>query len=281
MKFRDLFILTPIAFGLLACSPSQSSTTADPNAVAGGSNVAPATSVATTTTTTTTTTGSSGTSGATGTGTTTTASGCVQPQYPSRSIYSYALNGTGSNPVTTSGVGIIADNKLRVSITPNAAGNTNGTGGTANYNSMSANVHLLANGVEVGMFTVPAQGGSSGYSTGSAVGQKTNPTAADFSSYLQSGTVTYTIRVDNVRTDYKCNSFCTAQYYGCSTMYCGYYGYAYNWDYHNGNWTCCPGTIDILNQCQRQQCGVGTVLDNSTWSLTVQVETDSTPCITP
>ncbi len=276
MKFRDIYILVPVALALMSCAKNDPSAavTADTSGISGGSNTSPVV-----VTPPVGTSGSSGTSGASGATGGVNANGC--PIYPAHPVYSSPLMyGTGTAAIhpTFPGPAIVADNKLRVSLKPSGSGTTGGTGGTANYNHMSADIHLLANGIEVGMITVPSQGGSSGYSTGLAVGVKSDPAVADFSSYLQGGSTTYTIKVDNVRTDYKCNTFCTANYYGCyAASYCG----NWNWDYHQNNWTCCPGSLDMLQQCQRQQCGVGTVLSNATWSLSVQVETDSTPCITP
>ncbi|MBI3557439.1 MAG: hypothetical protein HY074_14335 [Deltaproteobacteria bacterium] len=281
MKLKDFLIVVPVALSVLACSKSSDTpVSTDNSGIVGGSTTSPG--IVTNPGPSVGPTGTSGASGATGG---LNASGC--PLYPSHAIYSSpVLNGLGTGSVTPTfpGPPIVADNKLRVSIKPSGAGTTNGTGGTANYNHLSANVHLMANGIEVGMITIPTQGGNSGYSSGLAVGVKSDPAVADFSSYLQGGNTTYSLKVDNIRTDYKCNTFCTAEYYGCYSAlaygYCGY-GSTWNWDYHQANWACCPGSIGMLDQCQRQQCGVGTVLDNSSWSLSVQVETDSTPCITP
>ena len=299
MKFRDVIIIMPLAFALVACGKSstdsaEESTVNNPNTVLSGSplnsNPLPGPSGSSGAS------GTSGTSGSSGSSGTYDASGC--PQYPSRSFYEYYKEGTGTGAVYTISNDIVADSKLRVSIEPGSAGGTQGTGGTANYTYLSATVHLLRNGIEVAAKSVAGPGAtywsylngsvaSSILPTGIAVGSKSDPSKANFGSYLQTG-ARYSIKVDNIRTDYKCNTYCTTAAYKClGSSSCGFYAwnqdagnytwYDWNWDYHQNTWSCCPTTM--VNDCQKQQCGVGSILANSTWSLTVRVETDSTSCI--
>lgn len=281
MKLKDLFIIVPVALALVACAKKSddqaaavTSTDQSP-AIVGGTTTAPSGAP------TGGGTGPSGTSGSSGTSGGTSVGGC--PAFPSRTFYEYYKSGTGDTAAYTTSNDITADSKLRVSIEPGTAGQTQGTGGTANFQNMSVVVHLLKNGVEVTSKRVPSATGSSGYALGVAVGQKSDPSLLDFSPYL-SGNAKYSIKIDTIRTDYKCNSLCTVD---APDAYCYYYyspygyqstcSYVWNWDYHQNQWACC-GT-GYLQQCQRQQCGVGTVLTNSTWSAYIRVETDITSCI--
>lgn len=288
MKMREFLIGIPVALALTACGSSSttstgSNTEASSSGLAGSQTVqnAPATT-STGSTGSTTVTGSSGSS-------TTTANGC--PEYPSHPLYSYPdLQGTGSGPVFTTPNDITADSKLRVSIIPGSANGTQGTGASANYTYMSADVHLVSNGTVLATYTIQGTGvvAPNGYTypIGIPVNQTSNPALADFSAYL-TGSNTYSIQVDNIKTDYKCNQDATFAYYetmgDCMYYYNPGYGYGtcyydWNYDYHTQNWACCY--TNMLEQAQEMQCGVGTPLDNATFSLTVEVETDSTPCIT-
>lgn len=280
MKFKTLLLIVPVAFALSACGKSSTDATTTNSA----STSAPSTNGSTNTTPAPPTGATSGSlvplpaGASSGSTASTSSNGC--PVYPQRNFYSYYRTGTGTGMVYTDSNDIIADTKLRVSIQPGSAGSTAGTGGTQAYTQMAATVTLVRNGTEVASVDIPVQNNAAtGYSSGVAVNHLSDPAIADFSSFL-SGQGHYSIKVSNVRTDYKCNTFCTASYYGCSPSYCGYYGYSWNWDIHTNYYSCCPGGIDILNQCQRQQCGVGTSTSNGAWSLTVKVETDITSCIT-
>lgn len=279
MKLKDLMIVVPLALAVAACGRSStepeesSSSTTTPKAGAPLSGNPSPTPVVVPTPTPTPTPGAPGP---------TVPAGC--PQNPSRSFYEYFKQGTGNTAVYTANE-VIADSKLRVSLEPSSAGTTAGTGGTAAYTRMSADVHLLKDGIEVAMKAVPVQSNSTtGYSTGIPVGQRTSPSLLDFSPYLN-GPGTYSIKIDNIRTDYKCNSFCTVDapdagcsyYYNPNSYYTTYCSYTWNWDYHQSQYVCCY--TGYLQQCQRQQCGVGTILDNSTWSVYVRVETDYTTCL--
>jgi hypothetical protein len=219
--------------------------------------------------------GPSGSPGPSGGGT----SSCSNSGNAARGYYQFYGTGTGTGSYYSNYNQIIADQKLRVSFQPGPAQST--SGGTKNYSYMAADVSLMQNGYAIATVTVPVQNnGSTGYSSGQAVGYKTDPSLVDFSSYLQ-GNTGYYIKISNVRTDYKCNTYCTTSYYGCYYSY-DYYqscAYTWNWDYHTNNWYCCYD--DMVTQCQRQQCGVGTLngLTDAGWSVTVYVETDSTTCI--
>jgi hypothetical protein len=218
--------------------------------------------------------GPSGNSGASGGGTS-----CSNTGQAARGYYQYYGTGVGTGTYTTTYDQIVADQKLRVSIQPGPA--QSNSGGTKNYSNMAADVSLMQNGSVIATVTIPVQNnGNTGYASGQPVGYKTDPSLVDFSSYLQPGSGYY-IQISNVRTDYKCNTYCTTSYYGCYYSYSDYQycSYTWNWDYHTNNWFCCYD--DMVTQCQRQQCGVGTLngLTGAGWSLTVYVETDSTTCI--
>ena len=270
MKFKNLVVIVPLAFALAACGKSSTDSATEEAATKGAVSSTPA--IPTTApapapvTPPPTTSGSGGIPGPTTTN-------------PSRNYYAYYRTGTGTADVYSDANDIVADSKLRVSINPGSAGATSGTGGTQNYAAMSATVVLMKDGMQVASVDVPGKDGGSQYaSAGVKIGSNSNPALADFSSFLN-GNARYSIKITNVRTDYKCNTYCTAGYYGCYSysqyQYCQY-GWTWNWDYHQGNWACCPGGIDILNQCQRQQCGTGTPNTNASWSLTIKVETDIT-----
>jgi len=283
MKLRDVFLAAPLALALTACGSSSTATPDTSTTTTAGATtvVNPPTA----------TSGSSltivGSSGSSGSGL--NANGC--PQYPQHPLYQYPnLQGTGSGPVFTTPNDITADSKLRVSIVPGNANGTSGTGASANYNFLSADVHLVANGGELASFTIAGTGvtapNGSTYPIGIPVNQTSNPALADFSSYL-TGSQKYSIQVDNIKTDYKCNQYATFAYYqtqgDCMYYYNPGYGegtcyYNWNYDYHTANWACCY--TNMLEQAQQMQCGVGTPDSGASFSVTVEVETDSTPCIT-
>jgi hypothetical protein len=217
----------------------------------------------------------------------TAASNC--PTYPSRpTTYRYQLTGTGSsialyNGMTTTPSEIVADQKLRVSIKPMAAGQDTNTGGSHNYSLMSARVSLLRNGAVISSYNIPSNAvDSQGFKRGISVNVKSDPTLADFSGSLY-GSATYSIQVDQVMTNNKCMNICVPSNptYFCTSdpSYCMYYGYHSIYDYWSGSNVCCYN--NQLQSCQQLQCGVGPNSTNATWNLAVEVETDSTPCITP
>lgn len=181
-------------------------------------------------------------------------------------LYSYTVSGTGSGTASSPSTQIIADQLLKVQVTPQAGGASTTSGNYQAYELLAFDVQLLANGVEVSGAKVHLpQSGTSYYggpSKGMVVGSKS--TVIDFSSYLQSGKK-YSLRVKSVATDWKCKVFCLSQYY-CGYTY-GSYGYGYYCDNY------------MINQCKQMNCDVGPATSTQTWSVYMQAETDTTPCL--
>lgn len=177
-------------------------------------------------------------------------------------LYSYTVSGTGSGTASTPSTQVIADQMLKVQVTPQAGGASTSSGGYQSYDLMAYDVQLLANGAVVsGAKVHMPQSGSyyyGGPSKGAVVGSKS--TIIDFSSYIQSGKK-YSFRIQAVATDWKCKVFCM------STFYCGYSYYGYVCDTY------------MINQCKQMNCDVGPATSTQTWSAYLQVETDTTPCL--
>jgi hypothetical protein len=217
-----------------------------------------------------------------------------------RGAHFYSVTGVGNVSRDTTLRDITADQLMRVSIEPLAAGPTEGTGGTANYTMMALSVELLKDGVPVpgAKYRIPNKetetysGSQYGFSwnntyrRGINVGVRSAPDLADFSSFIKPSDSAdrlphYSIRVSQVYTNKKCQDLCNTATMCTHNAYNPCYGQAsqINFDYFSKTPMWCAG--QCLAQCQVQQCGVGTVMDNATWSVNVRVETDSTKCITP
>ncbi|MEW6055530.1 MAG: hypothetical protein AB1540_02875 [Bdellovibrionota bacterium] len=174
---------------------------------------------------------------------------------------------------------LFADRKLRVSIIPI-------TGGT-NVTKMAARVTLVQRGAAnsnipirtLASKTVPLPIAGNIYRQGLPLRQKSDPALLDFSRYLAGAPANaqYDIWVDQVMTDYNCNTFCT-QASMCTTSsdpYCIHNGgWYWTYDYHTQNYAVCCGTV--LNQCQLQNCGVARAAPNSMWYFEVLIETEDT-----
>ncbi|MBI2605499.1 MAG: hypothetical protein HYW49_05395 [Deltaproteobacteria bacterium] len=199
-----------------------------------------------------------------GTGNTGTSNSCNHPIVSYTTPFTYSLSGNGSTGKSTPSGVIHADQDLRVQVVPGSA-IVNSTGsGTKQYTKMGVTVTLLKNGSEVPGASVTIPGGTSatGYRNGLAVGAKSQ--IVDFSTYLSSGNNTYSVKVSNIMSDYTCKTYCTEnnpQYW----LWNGYYYYP-DWQ--------------MINACKALQCDVGSVDNVAGWSMTVQVETDNTPCLT-
>jgi hypothetical protein len=192
---------------------------------------------------------------------------------PGGAPYSGYASGTGPYSSGSLGVSldrqIIADRTLRVSLTPQS--------GNPSYNTMGVKVNLLRNGTIVA--SQPIQLTSGSYSYGTQVGVTSDPMIADFSN-AKTGLrfddgANYTVSVSEVKTNWTCKTYCTANYYSCyTTNFCTG---RWTWDFNTGNTYCCPGTG--LQSCQTLNCGLALVTSSQTWSLRLQVETDNTRCI--
>lgn len=279
MKFKDLMLVLPVAFLLVACGRSNGDsdeiTQASTQSPLGGSPSAPAP---------TPPSGGGTTTPPPSTGDGTQTGGC--PANPSRKFYSFNFNGTGKQELTSpqSGTEMIrADSKLRIGLTPLAAGATSGTGGKMEYDKMAARVSLMKNGSEVAFVDLELRDSTNKFPEGIQVGQMSNLAWGDFSSFLE-GSGDYYIKVSRIRTNKGCRDFCKPSTYMCGWNYQNYYGDWYcnrgtmNYDYNAKSMVCCYDG-NMLDQCNSQQCGVNFPLDNAAWSLNVRVETDSTTCI--
>ncbi len=194
---------------------------------------------------------------------------CSHPIVSYTTPFTYTLTGSGNVTATTTSGQIYADQDLRVQIIPN------NSGGLQNYAKFAADVTLLMDGNPVPGATIrlPAQqSNTNNYRTGLAVGSKSN--IADFTSYLQSGNHTYSVRVSNVMTDYTCKTYCVPT----NTMYLVYMGYYASCGDGTFGYYCPDYTM--INACKALQCDVGPVTSGRSWSVTVMVETDNTPCLT-
>ncbi len=188
--------------------------------------------------------------------------------------FAYTRSGAGqqSRYAPSSSGSIIADQDLRVQIRPNAAPQNTGAGGAQNYTKMAVDVSLYDRGQAVSgaTFTIPTQTGQGQYGPhlGVAVGSKSE--IVDFSSFIQSRpNGRYSFKVSNVMTNRTCENHCTAQHY-CSNWY---------YDFFRG-WQCSVPDYSMIYQCMQLQCDVGPAPSTAAWSLSIWVETDSTPCLT-
>lgn len=267
MKFRYFLIVVPLALVLVGCGKKSSSTAATQNTTTPGA-VVPVPTIPTNPT------------GPAPTGPTTGGSGSCYRSVITSPIYTPTVNGTGSGSAyvwfnTTSGR-VSADQDLRVQLIPNGSGATSGAGGTQGYTMLAADVTLLEDGYEVSgaRFTAPTQTGYGQYYGGTKNGLKIGVKSQiiDFSSFLRSGHQ-YSFKISNVMSDKTCRDRCNSTYYN---MCAQWYGNAnlYPW---------CPQYPDynMIYQCMQLQCDVGPVSSSAGWSATLNVETDTTPCLTP
>ena len=181
--------------------------------------------------------------------------------------FTYSLTGTGNvTRDTTLGV-VTADQDLKVQIT---AGNDVGLNP---YTKFGATVTLLRDGslISASATVLPNTAGVNGPKGGLNVGQKS--VIVDFSQWLLSGSHTYAVRVSTVNTNYTYNMYCNETYYWnqCLAQY-GYYSCYYN--YANL-------VTSMVNSCKQMQGDIGPVTAGRGWSVSVQIETDNTPCLTP
>ncbi len=195
-----------------------------------------------------------------------TSSGC-HPIVSYSTPFTYNLTGSGNvTRDTTLGV-VTADQDLKVQITPGTDTGTNP------YTKFGATVTLLRDGslITASATVLPSGTGTNGPKAGLSVGQKS--AIVDFSQWLLSGNHTYAVRVSTVNTSYTCNMYCTETYYWnqCLTQY-GYWSCYYN--YSNL-------VLSMVNSCKQMQCDIGPVTAGRGWAVTVQIETDNTPCLTP
>lgn len=176
----------------------------------------------------------------------------------------YTVSGTGNGTASSPSSTIMADQTLKIQVTPQAGGASTSGGNYQSYDLMAFDVQLLANGSEVSGAKIHLpQSGSyyyGGPSKGMVVGNKS--AVLDFSAYAQQLTgKKFSFRIKSVATDWKCKVFCM------STFYCGYVGYTYMCDTY------------MINQCKQMNCDVGPATSTQTWSVYMQVETDTTPCL--
>lgn len=283
MKFRDLVLIFPLAFAVVACGSSDGEETTQTNVPSSiTSAVVPNAPVSTT----------PPADPVTGPTPAPTTAGCVTNA--NEPIYYASASGTGpkkdgTSYVTVSSFGgraIHADQKLRVSIKPTGAGSNGSAGGSRQYSKMGLRVALVKNGVVLETKSLGLTPESNNLPKGIAAGTNSDPSLLDFSGSLQGDATGYSLRLYDVKTSYNCATYCTKSYYSCQDYnegggyWCTYYpnDYKWNYDYNRNAQTCCWKTM--LDDCNRLQCGVGYVADTTTWSVEVRVETDSTPCIT-